>query len=56
MTNHQFDIWMATWRYKQYQVAEEFGITEQTISTYRRNEHYPKWFIHALRGLETKGI
>ena len=36
--------------------AEEFGITEQTLSTYKRNENYPKWFVLALRGLETKGV
>lgn len=56
MTNHQFAIWLATWRYTQRQVADEFGITEQTLSTYKRNENYPKWFLLALRGLETKGV
>ena len=56
MTNHQFAIWLATWQYTQRQVADEFGITEQTLSTYKRNENYPKWFVLALRGLETKGV
>jgi hypothetical protein len=56
MTNHQFDIWLATWQYTQRKVADEFGKTEQTLSTYRRNNNYPKWFALALRGLETKGV
>lgn len=56
MTNHQFAIWLATWQYTQRQVADEFGITEQTITMYKRNENYPKWFVLALRGLETKGV
>lgn len=56
MTNHHFAIWLATWQYTQRQVADEFGITEQTLSTYKRNENYPKWFVLALRGLETKGV
>lgn len=56
MTNHKFEIWLATWRYNQKQIAEEFGISADTISNYKRNEHYPKWFALALKGLETKGI
>lgn len=56
MTNHQFAIWLATWQYTQRKVADEFGITEQTMSIYKRNENYPKWFVLALRGLETKGV
>lgn len=56
MTNHQFAIWLATWQYTQRQVADKLGITERTLSTYKRNENYPRWFVLALRGLETKGI
>ena len=56
MTNHQFAIWLATWQCTQRQVAYELGITEQTLSAYKRNENYPKWFVLALRGLETKGV
>ena len=56
MTNHQFAIWLATWKYTQRQVADKLGITERTLSTYKRNENYPKWFVLALRGLETKGV
>ena len=56
MTNHQFAIWLATWQYKQRQVADKLGITEQTLSTYKRNESYPKWFMLALNGLETNGV
>ena len=56
MTNHKFAIWLATWQCTQRQVAYELGITEQTLSTYKRNENYPKWFVLALRGLETKGV
>ena len=27
-----------------------------TLCTYKRNENYQKWFVLALRGLETKGV
>ena len=52
MTNHEFEIWLATWRYKQKQVAEELGITADTICNFKKRERYPKWFALALKGLE----
>ena len=56
MTNHQFAVWRAIWQYTQRQVADELGISEQTLCSYKRNENYPKWFVLALRGLETKRV
>lgn len=56
MTNHKFEIWLAVNRYTQRQLAIELGVTPDTITNWKRNEHYPRWFVLALRGLENKGV
>lgn len=54
MNNHAFEIWLAVNRYTQRQLAIELGVTPDTITNWKRNEHYPKWFTLALKGLENK--
>lgn len=54
MTPHDFEVWCITHQYKQYQVAEKFGITPNTITIYKRNGNFPLWFPLALKQLEGK--
>ena len=53
MTNKQFNIWLATHGYNQSSLAIALGINRQTITGYKSNEHFPKLFVLALRGLES---
>ena len=52
MNNRDFAIWLATHGHTQRSLAEKLGLTEQTISTYKRNNNFPQWFKLALKGLE----
>ena len=52
MTNHQFNIWLATHQFTKKQVAIELGLTPQTLTNYKNNEFYPKVFELALKALE----
>lgn len=54
MNAHGFEIWCATNKFTQRKVAEELGITPNTITIYKRNNHFPKWFPLALKTLEAK--
>ena len=51
MTQHDFKIWLVTNRFTQRQIAERFGVTEQTLVNYGNRNRYPRWFPLALRGL-----
>lgn len=51
MNTHDFNIWLATHRYTQRQLAKALDITEATITTYKRNDRFPVIFQLALKGL-----
>lgn len=54
MTPHDLEIWCATNQLTQKELADKLGITPNTISIYKRNNHFPKWFPLALKQLEVK--
>lgn len=54
MTNHDFEIWLATNQYTQAALAEKLGIRARTITLWKKNEHFPKMFLVALKSLEIK--
>ena len=51
MTKQQFKIWLVTHGYTQKSLAKALEITEPTITTYNRNNRYPRIFVLALKGL-----
>lgn len=53
-TSHHFDIWLVTYKYTQRSLAKKLAISAQTITTYKKNERFPKLFITALTGLESE--
>ena len=52
MTVTAFNIWLATNGYNQSSLALKLGINRQTITGYKKNDHFPILFVLALRGLE----
>lgn len=55
MTSRAFEIWLAMHGMKQYQIADKFGITPNTITGYKRAGRFPLWFPLALKSLEGIG-
>ena len=54
MTNRDFEIWLATNGYTQVALANKLGIRARTITLWKKNEHFPKMFLIALKSLEIK--
>jgi len=54
MDTKKFRIWLIENDYTQAMIAESFGLTENTISNYCKNNRFPRWFKFALRGLENE--
>lgn len=54
MTNRDFEIWLAIHGYTQAALAEKLGIRARTITLWKKNEHFPKMFLVALKSLEIK--
>ena len=52
MTKKEFKLWLINHDYTLKTIAEVFGITEKTIYNYQATR-FPKWFIWALKGLES---
>lgn len=50
MIQHDFKIWLVTNKFTQRQIAERFGVTEQTLVNYGNRNRY-RWFPLALMGL-----
>ncbi len=52
MTTKKFRVWMINNHHNQTTIANAFGLTQVTISTYCTNNRFPAWFEFALKGLE----
>ncbi len=53
LTKKDFKIWLLQNNHTQKTLAEKLGLSDVTISTYNKNERYPKTFILSLKYLET---